>query len=58
MRGTRIKLTTDIQAGGTRHKAGAEGTVEKTHTGGDLTVRMDDGRTTFPSKDEVTAAEQ
>ncbi|WP_158070742.1 hypothetical protein [Streptomyces sp. CB00316] len=58
MRGTRIQLTADIEALGTRHKAGDQGTVEGVHTGGNLTVRMDDGRTTFPSQDEVTTTEQ
>ncbi|MFF3019721.1 hypothetical protein [Streptomyces sp. NPDC057939] len=54
MRGDRITLTNDIEALGTRHSAGEQGTVEAMHTGGYLTVRMDDGRTNFPSQDEVT----
>ncbi|MFI8343962.1 hypothetical protein ACIF8W_28375 [Streptomyces sp. NPDC085639] len=54
MRGDRVTLTTDIEALGTRHKAGDQGTVEELHTGGHLTVRMDDGRTNFPTRDEVT----
>lgn len=58
MRGTRIQLTSDIEALGTRHKAGDQGTVEGVHTGGNLTVRMDDGRPNFPSQDEVTTTEQ
>ncbi|WP_329449217.1 hypothetical protein OG906_41080 (plasmid) [Streptomyces sp. NBC_01426] len=47
-------LTTNIEALGTRHQAGDQGTVEEVHTGGHLTVRMDDGRTNFPTRDEVT----
>ncbi|WP_162602927.1 hypothetical protein [Streptomyces sp. CS090A] len=58
MRGTRIQLTSDIEACGTRHKAGDQGTVEGVHIGGHLTVRMDDGRRNFPSQDEVTTTEQ
>ncbi|MFF5131028.1 hypothetical protein ACFY41_29405 [Streptomyces syringium] len=54
MRGDRVTLTTDIEALGTRHKAGDQGTVEEAHTGGHLTVRMDDGRTNFPTQGEVT----
>lgn len=54
MRGDRVTLTTDIEALGTRHQAGAQGTVEEVHTGGHLTVRMDDGRRNFPTRDEVT----
>ncbi|MFE1442954.1 hypothetical protein [Streptomyces sp. NPDC058739] len=53
MRGTRITLTTDIEALGTRHRAGEQGTVEEMHAGGHLTVGMDDGRRTFPTRDEV-----
>lgn len=56
MRGTRIELTTDVHALGTRHHAGDQGTV----TGydamdGSLTVRMDDGRPQFPRTDEARA---
>nr|MDT0521296.1 hypothetical protein [Streptomyces sp. DSM 41633] len=58
MRGDRITLTTDIEALGTRHSAGDQGTVEEVHTGGHLTVRMDDGRTNFPAQDEVTTAQR
>ncbi|MDJ0385234.1 hypothetical protein [Streptomyces sp. G-G2] len=58
MRGDRITLTTDIEALGTRHQAGAQGTVEEVHTGGHLTVRMDDGSTNFPTRDGVTPASQ
>ncbi|MFE5560274.1 hypothetical protein [Streptomyces sp. NPDC056544] len=58
MRGDRVTLTNDIEALGTRHSAGEQGTVEGMHTGGYLTVRMDDGRTTFPAQDEVTTAER
>ncbi|MFJ2271856.1 hypothetical protein ACIP4W_36500 [Streptomyces sp. NPDC088846] len=58
MRGDRITLTTDIEALGTRHQAGAQGTVEEVHTGGHLTVRMDDGRHNFPTYDEVTTTSQ
>ncbi|MEU5713980.1 hypothetical protein [Streptomyces flaveolus] len=54
MRGTRITLTTDVEALGTRHHTGDQGTVEEVHTDGHLTVRMDDGRRNFPTKDEVT----
>lgn len=50
MRGDRVTLTTDIEALGTRHKAGDQGTVEELHTGGHLTVRMDDGRRNFPPR--------
>ena len=53
MRGTRITLTADIEALGTRHRAGDHGTVEEIHTDGHLTVRMDDGRRNFPAHDEV-----
>lgn len=53
MRGTRITLTTDIEALGTRHRAGDQGTVEEEHTDGYLTARMDDGRAAFPTRDEV-----
>ncbi|MFJ4633586.1 hypothetical protein [Streptomyces sp. NPDC088847] len=56
MRGDRITLTTDIEALGTRHQAGDQGTVEGVHTDGHLTVRMDDGRRNFPTHDEVTTA--
>ncbi|MFH8470945.1 hypothetical protein [Streptomyces sp. NPDC017991] len=54
MRGSRIKLITDIEALGARHRAGDLGTVEEVHTGGYLTVRMDDGRPNFPTRDEVS----
>ncbi|MFH8470017.1 hypothetical protein [Streptomyces sp. NPDC017991] len=54
MRGSRITLTTDIEALGTRHRAGDRGTIEEVHAGGHLTVRMDDGRPNFPTEDEVT----
>jgi hypothetical protein len=54
MRGDRITLTTDVTTLGVQHRAGDQGTVEAEHAGGHLTVRMDDGRPSFPSKDEVT----
>ncbi|MGW6015584.1 hypothetical protein [Streptomyces sp. NPDC055210] len=54
MRGSRITLTNDIEALGTRHRAGDRGTVEEIHTCGHLTVRMDDGRPNFPTQEEVS----
>jgi hypothetical protein len=54
MRGKRITLTTTVEALGTRHRAGEQGAVEEVHADGHLTVRMDDGRRTFPTGDEVT----
>ncbi|MFI5945561.1 hypothetical protein ACIBCB_35690 [Streptomyces uncialis] len=54
MRGRRITLTTDVEALGTRHRAGDQGDVEEMHADGHLTVRMDDGRRAFPTEDEVT----
>ncbi|MFJ3817781.1 hypothetical protein [Streptomyces sp. NPDC090056] len=53
MRGKRVTLTTGIEALGTRHRAGEQGTVTEVHTEGHLTVRMDDGRENFPTQDEV-----
>ncbi|MFF4410150.1 hypothetical protein [Streptomyces sp. NPDC001404] len=53
MRGNRVTLTTDIEAAGTRHCAGEHGTVEQVHVDGYLTVRMDDGRRNFPTRNEV-----
>ncbi|MCX5055093.1 hypothetical protein [Streptomyces sp. NBC_00474] len=53
MRDARITLTADVEALGHRHQAGDRGTVQGTHAGGYLTVRMDDGRTAFPTRDEV-----
>ncbi|UXX98041.1 hypothetical protein N7U49_47955 (plasmid) [Streptomyces sp. AD2-2] len=50
MRGTRITLTADIEALGTRHRTGDHGTVDEVHTDGHLTVRMDDGRRNFPTR--------
>ncbi|MFB7341229.1 hypothetical protein ACFRFJ_28275 [Streptomyces hydrogenans] len=58
MRGTRITLTTTVEALGNRHRAGEQGKVEETHTDGYLTVRMDDGRHNFPHRDEVTSDPQ
>ena len=58
MRGARITLTTAIESLGNRHQAGEKGTVEGMHTGGYLTVRMDDGRVGFPTQDEVIADEK
>ncbi|WP_158717550.1 hypothetical protein [Streptomyces sp. NRRL WC-3744] len=55
MRGIRITLTIDVDALGTRHRAGDQGTVEEVHTDGHLTVRMDNGRRNFPTHDEVTS---
>lgn len=51
--GDRIELTTDVEALGTRHHTGDQGTVREVHVGGHLTVRMDDGRPQFPRTDEV-----
>ncbi|MFJ4633054.1 hypothetical protein [Streptomyces sp. NPDC088847] len=58
MRGDRITLTTDIEALGTRHRAGDHGTVDEVHTDGHLTVRMDDGRPAFPTRDEVSTQQR
>ncbi|WP_158076980.1 hypothetical protein [Streptomyces sp. CB02009] len=58
MRGSRVTLTTDVEALGTRHSAGDQGTVTEMHTGGHLTVRMDNGRDNFPTCDEVTTDPQ
>jgi hypothetical protein len=58
MRGSRITLTTDIEALGTRHHAGDQGTVDEVHTDGHLTVRMDDGRPAFSTQDEVTTEQR
>lgn len=55
MRGQRIKLTADVEALGTRHHKGDQGVIEEVHTGGHLTVRMDNGRPQFPTRDEVDA---
>ncbi|MGW2464468.1 hypothetical protein ACWC4J_31055 [Streptomyces sp. NPDC001356] len=58
MRGTRITLTTDVEALGTRHRAGDRGVVEEVHVDGDVTVRMDDGRRTFLDSEEWVIASQ
>jgi len=54
--GQRIELTARIEALGNTAYPGDQGTVEGVHDGGGiLTVRMDNGRTHFPTRDEVTA---
>lgn len=52
--GSRVVLAVDIETLGARHEAGSQGTVEKVHAGGGLTVRMDDGRATFPGQGDVS----
>lgn len=52
--GIRIELTARIEAFGRVAEAGDQGVIQEKHTGGLLTVRMDDGRPQFPSRDEVT----
>ncbi|KMS74214.1 hypothetical protein ACM01_14945 [Streptomyces viridochromogenes] len=54
MIGQRIELTTDMESLGHKHKAGDQGRVEELHTGGHLTVRMDNGRPQFPRTGEYT----
>lgn len=51
--GDRVELTTKIESLGNTAEAGDQGTVTGVHSGGYLTVRMDNGRTQFPSTDEV-----
>jgi hypothetical protein len=54
LHGQRVQLTTDIEAVGTRHQAGEQGTVHSSdRTDGYLIVRMDDGRTNFPHTSET-----
>ncbi|MEY9961505.1 hypothetical protein [Streptacidiphilus sp. MAP5-52] len=53
--GQRVELTARIEALGNTAYPGDQGTVEGVHSGGSLTVRMDNGRTHFPTRDEVTA---
>ncbi|MFD5415234.1 hypothetical protein [Streptomyces nojiriensis] len=52
--GARIELTTRIEAFGRVAEIGDQGVIQEMHTGGHLTVRMDDGRPQFPRHDEVT----
>jgi hypothetical protein len=52
--GQRIQLTTRIEALGHAAYAGDQGTVRGIHSDGLFTVRMDDGRTQFPSREEFT----
>lgn len=51
--GDRIELTTPVESLGNKAQAGDQGTVTGVHSGGHLTVRMDDGRVQFPHSDEV-----
>lgn len=53
--GQRIELTCDIESLGVRARRGDKGVVRGVHTGGHLTVRMDNGRTQFPCTSEVKA---
>lgn len=52
MYGDRVALTADVTTLGTHHRTGAEGIVEGVHTA-HLTVRMSDGRISFPAPMEV-----
>lgn len=56
VRGDRVELTTDVAALGHTARAGTQGRVEEVHTSGHLTVRFDNGRTNFPTRDEVKPA--
>lgn len=52
--GNRIELTAQIEAFGRVARIGDQGVIQEMHTGGHLTVRMDDGRPQFPRREEVT----
>ncbi|MFD7867599.1 hypothetical protein [Streptomyces sp. NPDC059783] len=52
--GARIELTARIQAFDRVAEIGDQGVIQEMHTGGHLTVRMDDGRPQFPRRNEVT----
>ncbi|WP_010361183.1 hypothetical protein, partial [Streptomyces acidiscabies] len=52
--GNRIELTARIEAFDRVAEIGDQGVIQEMHTGGHLTVRMDDGRPQFPRHDEVT----
>lgn len=56
VRGDRVELTVDVTALGHTARAGSQGEVKGVHTGGHLTVVFDDGRTNFPTRDEVKPA--
>lgn len=53
VRNDRIELTAEVTALGHTHHEGDHGVVQEVHTGGLLTVRMDDGRTQFPHTNET-----
>lgn len=52
--GSRIELIAQVEAFGRVAEVGDQGVVQEIHTGGLLTVRMDDGRPQFPHRNEVT----
>lgn len=51
--GQHIELTAQVSALGHTAYPGDQGVVKGIHTDGLLTVRMDNGRTQFPHRDEV-----
>ncbi|KOU99107.1 hypothetical protein [Streptomyces sp. XY533] len=54
--GSRIELTAPVTALGHTAHEGEQGTVQGTDPDGYLIVRMDDGRHSFPHRDEVQPA--
>jgi hypothetical protein len=53
IRGQRIQLTVRVEALGVTANPGDKGTVEGVGSDGYLTVRLDNGRRTYPHTDEV-----
>ncbi|MFJ9101152.1 hypothetical protein ACIRJM_22105 [Streptomyces sp. NPDC102405] len=54
VRGDHVELVAEVTALGYTARPGEMGEVEEVHTGGLMTVRLENGRRTFPYRDEVT----
>lgn len=53
--GARIELTARIDAMGFTAHPGEQGVIQELHTNGQYIVRMDNGRTQFPRRNEMTS---
>jgi hypothetical protein len=56
VRGDCVELVAPVTALGHTAHPGDMGRVEEVHTGGLMTVRLENGRHTFPHRDEVIRA--